>query len=152
MSAADLLPVFKLPHPALPTGKASRAHPLPSHPHRTAKPDLLLVRKLALPARIGVYDWEQEEPQPIVLDLCFEPPASPASVSDRLEDTIDYSQVVARLREVALAEPKQLVEAMAHRMAEVLLDEFDARWVSLELVKTAPIPGSEVGIRIERQR
>ncbi|WP_170162288.1 dihydroneopterin aldolase [Caldimonas tepidiphila] len=146
-----MLPAFRFQPPATPADKGTRSSQVLGL-QRPAKPDLLLIRKLALPARIGVYDWEQEAPQPIVLDLCFEPPASPASVTDRLEDTVDYAQVVARLREIALAEPKQLVEAMAHRMAEVLMEEFDARWVSLELVKTAPIPGSEVGIRIERQR
>lgn len=127
------------------------ASPVP-HPAARALPaDRIVLRRLSLPARIGVYDWEQTAPQPIVIDLSFEPPHNPAAASDALADTVDYAQVVARLRHLALHAPCLLVEAMAERMASSLLQEFGLRWLRLELVKLAPIPGSEVGIVIERQ-
>ncbi|WP_294636370.1 dihydroneopterin aldolase [uncultured Aquabacterium sp.] len=113
--------------------------------------DRIVLRRLHMPARIGVYDWEQTAPQPVVLTLSFALPPHEAARTDALNDTVDYSLVVARLRELAM-EPRQLVEAMAERMAETVLREFGLSWLELELIKLAPIPGAEVGIVIERTR
>jgi dihydroneopterin aldolase len=118
---------------------------------RRGPADRIVLRGLALEARLGVYDWEQTAPQPILLELSFEPPANTAATSDALADTVDYAQVVARLRQLALHTPCQLVERMAEGMASALLQEFGLRWLRLELVKLAPIPGAQVGIVIERE-
>ena len=144
MSAAELRALVvhqggaHVPRAVVPTGRALLA-------------DRIVLRKLSMAARIGVYDWEQTAPQPIVVELSFELPASQAAQTDHLADTVDYAQVVARLREVAM-QPRQLVEAMAEHMARMVLNEFPIQWLRLELVKLAPIPGAEVGIVIERAR
>lgn len=111
----------------------------------------ILIKQLAMQARIGVHDWEQIAPQPVVLDLEFDLPHDRACTSDELSDTVDYAAVVQRLRELALGQPHRLVEAMAHSMCELLLREFALPRVRLTLMKLAPFPGAEVGIVIERE-
>jgi dihydroneopterin aldolase len=144
MSPADVL--------QLPVQHVARERMAPASPPRLrAAPDRIVIRRLAMDARIGVYDWEQTAPQPIVIDLEFTLPDSPASHTDELAHTIDYAQVVGRLREVALGCPRQLVEALAHAMADVLISEFRLSDLRLSLFKLAPFPGAEVGIVIERQ-
>lgn len=110
----------------------------------------IVLRRLAMNARIGVHAWEKEAPQPIVVDLEFDLPRGEACFSDELKDTVDYSAVVERLRTIALAQPHRLVEAMAQTMCTVLCQEFDLQRIRLTLMKLAPFPGSEVGIVLER--
>jgi dihydroneopterin aldolase len=146
MSSADVLqmPVREARAPAEPA--------VPAKAHRQRRhPDRIVLRRLAMDARIGVYDWEQTAPQPVLIDLEFTLPESPAAQTDALADTIDYACVVARLKAVALEEPRQLVEAMAHHMADALIAEFGLSWMRLSFTKLAPFPGAEVGIVIERQ-
>ena len=112
----------------------------------------IVLRRVAMEARIGVYAWEKAAPQPIVLDLEFDLPHDDACFSDDLEDTIDYAAVIERLRTLALTRPHRLVEAMAQTMADVLLHEFGLPRVRLVLMKLAPYPGAEVGIVVERER
>ncbi len=112
----------------------------------------IVLRRVAMDARIGVYAWEKAAPQPIVLDLEFDLPHDDACFSDDLEDTIDYSVVIERLRTLALTRPHRLVESMAQTMADVLLTEFSVRRVRLTLMKLAPYPGAEVGDVVERER
>ncbi len=111
----------------------------------------IVIRQLAMQARIGVHDWEQIAPQPVVLDLEFDLPHTASCTSDQLEDTVDYAQVVQCLRDLALQRPHRLVEAMAHSMCERLLQEFALPRVRLTLMKLAPFPGAEVGIVMERE-
>jgi dihydroneopterin aldolase len=118
----------------------------------TPSSNRIVLRRVAMDARIGVYAWEKAAPQPIVLDLEFELPHGDACFSDDLEDTVDYAAVIEQLRTVALTRPHRLVEAMAHTMCEVLLRDFGLRQVRLTLMKLAPYPGAEVGIVVERER
>jgi dihydroneopterin aldolase len=112
----------------------------------------IVLRRVAMDARIGVYAWEKAAPQPIVLDLEFDLPHEEACFSDDLEDTVDYAAVIERLRTVALTRPHRLVEAMAQTLCDVLLHEFGLGRVRLTLMKLAPYPGAEVGIVVERER
>ena len=112
----------------------------------------IVLRRLAMDARIGVNAWEKETPQPVVIDLEFDLPHGDACFSDDLADTVDYGAVVERLRSLALTQPHRLVEAMAQTMCTVLQQEFGLQRVRLTLMKLAPFPGAEVGIVVERER
>jgi dihydroneopterin aldolase len=112
----------------------------------------IVLRRLAMDARIGVYAWEKAAPQPVVLDVEFDLPHDDAAFSDDLADTVDYAAVIERLRTLALTRPHRLVEALAQSMAQVLLYEFGVPRVRLTLLKLAPFPGAEVGITVERER
>ncbi len=124
-----------------------RAHPAPQ-PTRSS----LFVRRLRMDARIGVYDWEKAAPQPLLIDLEFDTASLLACHTDRLSDTVDYAEVVARLRELSMAQHFDLVEALAEAMALLVQREFGVPWVRLTLTKLAPFPGAEVGIVLERGR
>jgi len=77
-------------------------------------------------------------------------PGDQACHSDRIRDTIDYDQLVDRVRALALERHYNLAEALAQRMTDVLMQEFKVPWIKLTLIKTAPLPGSEVGVTLER--
>ena len=112
--------------------------------------DTIFIHDLRLEARIGVYDWEKAEPQPLLIDLEFETASLLACRTDQIGDTVDYAEVVARLRELSMARHFDLVEALAEAMALLVQREFDVPWLRLTLTKLAPFPGAEVGIVLER--
>jgi dihydroneopterin aldolase len=70
----------------------------------------------------GVEEEERQRPQPFVYDLWLDVPD--AATSDRLDDTVDYRDVVRCVREVSDGRQFQLLEAMAAAVAEALLEQF----------------------------
>jgi dihydroneopterin aldolase len=110
----------------------------------------LFVRRLRVDARLGVYEWEKAELQPLLVDLEFEPVSMLACHTDRLDDTVDYAAVVARLRRLVTDRHFELVENLANEIALMLHREFGILSLRLVLSKLAPFPGSEVGIAFER--
>jgi dihydroneopterin aldolase len=70
----------------------------------------------------GVEDEERRNPQPFLYDVWLEVPE--AATSDRLEDTVDYREVVDCLRELSDGRQFQLLEAMAAAAAAALLERF----------------------------
>jgi dihydroneopterin aldolase len=117
---------------------------------RTELLNRIVLHRIPMNAHIGVYAWEKEIPQPIVVDVEFDLPGSGACITDELTDTVDYAAVVALLKDVAITKPHRLVEAMAETMCHALHERFGLHHIRLTLLKLAPFPGSEVGIVVER--
>lgn len=59
--------------------------------------------------------------QRFVVDVEIGLDTRPAGLSDRLEDTVDYSQAYAAAREVVEGPPQQLLERVAELIAERVL-------------------------------
>ena len=74
-----------------------------------------------------------------------------AGASDNIRDTIDYAEVVARLRADLAAKHFNLLEALAEHIATLVIEEFGAHWIRVRIAKLGMLPGvSRVGIVIER--
>jgi dihydroneopterin aldolase len=78
---------------------------------------------LELEAAHGVEEEERRRPQPFLFDLWLEVPD--AAVADRLEDTVDYREVVRCVREISDRRQFSLLEAMAAAVAEALVERFE---------------------------
>src|SRR5438105_2125985 len=79
------------------------------------------LKGLEVPGRHGVEDEEREREQPFVYDLELEL-SEPGA--DRIEDTVDYREVVALVREVSGTHRFRLLEAIAAALADALLERF----------------------------
>jgi len=82
---------------------------------------LVELAGLEILGRHGATPEEHERDQPFLYDLELELTAPQA---DRLEDTVDYRQVVALVREVSGRGERQLLETLAADVAEALVERF----------------------------
>ena len=113
--------------------------------------DIIFLRDLRIETVIGIYDWEREIKQTVVLDLEMATDIRKAAASDAIEDTLDYKSVAKRLISFVEESRFQLVETLAERCAAIVLDEFDVPWVRLTLNKQGAVRGArDVGVLIER--
>ena|SRR5579862_3366955 len=113
--------------------------------------DTIFISDLRIETRIGVYEWEKHVRQPVVLNIEIAMPHSRASATDELADALDYASVVTRLQQFMGKHPHALLERLAEAIAALIIDEFHAPWVRVQLAKIAPLPGvKQLGVRIER--
>ncbi len=117
----------------------------------TALMDIIFLHDLTIETIIGIYDWERKEKQSIILDLDMAADISAAARTDAIEDTLNYKAVAKRLIEFVGDSQFQLVETLAERVAEVVLNEFDVKWVCLRVNKRGAVRyAGDVGVIIER--
>lgn len=113
--------------------------------------DLLFLRELKIETVIGIYDWERQVRQAVLIDLDMAADAAKAAQSDRVEDTINYKEIAKRLIAFVEASSFHLVETLAERIAGIVLEEFGVRWVRVTIHKPGAVRGSrDVGVIIER--
>jgi dihydroneopterin aldolase len=113
--------------------------------------DIVFIEALTVHTVIGIYDWERRIRQPVTLDIEMAFDNTKPAASERIEDTLDYKRVSKRLIAFVEASEFQLVETLAERCAQILLEEFGVRWLRLKLSKPGAVRGAKaVGVCIER--
>lgn len=113
--------------------------------------DTVFIEALEVETVIGIYDWERNIRQKVVLDVEMAFDNRKPAASDKIEDTINYKAVSKRLIAFIEASNFELVETLAERCAAIIRDEFDVPWVRLRLAKPGAVTGAKsVGVTIER--
>ena len=115
----------------------------------------LVIEGISFQGRCGVSLDERSAPQPLLADLEFICPAQEAIQTDMLSKTIDYAQVSNRVVTIGGTEECALLETLADRISQILLEEFPIKTLRIWLRKAKPpldhVIGS-VGVRLTYRR
>jgi 7,8-dihydroneopterin aldolase/epimerase/oxygenase len=118
-------------------------------------PDLLSLRGIRAVGHHGVYEQERREGQEFVVDAVLGVDTREAGRADDLSLTVDYGRLSQQLVDAIVADPVDLIETLAQRLADVCLAQPLVEWVELTVHKPqAPIEVSldDVTLTIHRSR
>lgn len=117
--------------------------------------DTLTLTGLEVFAHHGVFDFERADGQTFLLDLVVWLDTVGAAAGDDLAQTLHYGELAVEVAEAAAAEPVDLIETLAERIATLVLAHPVARRVSVTVHKPnapIPVPFADVSITIVRPR
>ena len=103
----------------------------------------------------GVFAEERENGQDFFIDVVVTLDFAAAAASDDLEETIHYGVLAEEIVAAVERDPVDLIETVAQRVADVVLDHRAAKEVTVTLHKpSAPItvPFADVAVTITRSR
>jgi dihydroneopterin aldolase len=112
------------------------------------------VSGLSLFTHVGVTAAEREVGQRLLLDLRLEVGECDATVTDRIEDTVDYGQVCDAVNLVAQQRSYKTLERLCAAIADRLLANYDANSVWVKAAKPEPplaLVVSEVSVELWRE-
>ena len=113
--------------------------------------DIIFLGGLEIETIIGIYDWERETKQTVVLDIEMAFDIKKGAETDDIQYTLDYKTVSKRIISFVEASQFLLVEKLISEIAGIIRYEFNVPWVKITLNKKGAIRGaSDVGIIIER--
>ncbi len=111
------------------------------------------ISGLSLYTHVGVTDAEREVGQRLILDIRLDVGEADATVTDRLEDTVDYSAVCEMTNLVAQQRSYKTLERLCAAIADRLLERYEARAVWIKAAKPEPpmaLPVTEVSVEVWR--
>lgn len=113
--------------------------------------DIIYLNDLEIETIIGIFDWERRVKQKVRLNLEMGANVRKAAATDKIEDTLNYKSVAKRLIEFVEASEFQLVETLAERVADIIINEFNIPWVKIRINKPGAVRyAGDVGVVIER--
>jgi 7,8-dihydroneopterin aldolase/epimerase/oxygenase len=113
--------------------------------------DKIFIHALKTETIVGIFDWERQVKQTVVLDIEFSADIRKAALTDSIDDTLNYKRVAKRVLSFIEESSFHLVETLAEHVAMLILEEFAVSWVSIALSKPGAIRSSrDVGVMLER--
>ena len=112
------------------------------------------VSGLSLYTHHGVTEAEREIGQRLVMDIRLEVGECDATVTDMVEDTVDYGAVCNTVALVAQQRSYKTLERLCSAIADRLLEDYSAEEVWVKAAKPEPpiaLPVSEVSVEVWRQ-
>jgi dihydroneopterin aldolase len=97
--------------------------------------DWIHIEELEVSAHIGVPDEERAAPQRMTANISFLPYHEAGDLADKIENAINYSDVVEETKNFVRAQSVNLIETLADRLAMHLLKHFRIQKVTIELRK-----------------
>jgi 7,8-dihydroneopterin aldolase/epimerase/oxygenase len=113
------------------------------------------IRGLSIYTHHGVTDAEREVGQRLEFDLPFDVPDRDAVITDRVEDTVDYSGVCDIVALAATEKSYRTLERLCQVVAERLMERFDCESVEVRAAKPeppVPYPVQEAGVEVTLER
>ena len=113
--------------------------------------DTVYVHGLTVDTVIGIFDWEREIRQTVVLDVEMAVDISPSAATEDIDRTVSYKDVSDRLTQFVEQSEFLLVETMAEQIAGLILTEFAVPFVRIKLGKPDAMANTrDMGGIIER--
>lgn len=113
--------------------------------------DIVFIRGLKIQTTIGFFEWEKQIKQTLIIDAELGWDIRVAAEHDELAKTLDYAEISNQLAEFANANPVDLLETLAERIANFLMARYHLPWLRLSVGKPNAVHNADsVGVVIER--
>ncbi|WP_028116043.1 dihydroneopterin aldolase [Ferrimonas senticii] len=115
--------------------------------------DSVFIQGLECHAVIGVFDWEKQIRQKLLIDLTIGWDNRPAAASDDYQYALCYDTVSKAVTALVQDTPHELVETVAEKTAALILTQFNAPWVQVRVNKPGAVANAAtVGVEIRRSQ
>jgi 7,8-dihydroneopterin aldolase/epimerase/oxygenase len=112
------------------------------------------ITGLSLYTRHGASEAERELGQRLVFDVTFELDDCDATVTDRVEDTVDYADVCEQVALAAQERSYRTLERLCSAIADRLVQRYGAESVRVKAAKPEPpipLPVEEVSVEVWKE-
>jgi FolB domain-containing protein len=115
--------------------------------------DKIIIKNLLVRGIIGINDWEREKAQDILINIEISADLSEAGKSDKIEDTVNYRTISKKVIANVETAARFTVEALAYDVADLCLEDKQAKHVMVRIEKPGAIRFAEsVGVEVERNK
>lgn len=115
--------------------------------------DSVLIEGLSVSTTIGVYEWEQNVKQSLVLDLALEWDNQQAGQTDNVELCLNYADVAQSVTKYVESNRFFLIECVAEEVAALIIEHFLVTKMKIKVSKPGAVSNaSNVAVVIERPK
>ena len=111
------------------------------------------IRNLSIKSLIGIYEWEQQHKQELIINATLTIDTTVSSKTDQINDTVNYQTVCEHIIDMVENNQSKLIEQLIERLAKMILTKFDIYSVKISIDKPNALSYCEsVALEIERSQ
>lgn len=113
--------------------------------------DTVFIEDLKVTAIVGIFPWERQVPQDVIINIDMAFDIEAAAKSDAIEDALNYAEVAEAVTQLIQSGKFKLVETLADRCVAMIMSKFGVPWVRFRCKKIHVLPeAGGVGVEIVR--
>lgn len=113
---------------------------------------IIKIKNLRLRTVIGIFDWEKTIDREIIINAEIASKTAQALYSDNISDTIDYDQLILKIKNLVANNRFKLVEKMAQTLMDEILKDKRISRCKLEIDKVGAVENVDsFSITIEQE-
>lgn len=105
--------------------------------------DKIFINDLTLSCIIGVFDFEREIKQNVIINIALHLDLSKAGKTDDINDTVSYHDIVLEVTKKVEGTKFHLLEALAEVVAEICLKDKRVQHAHVKIEKPKAIPNAK---------
>ena len=82
---------------------------------------IIKIENLKLRTIVGIYDWEKEKKQDVIINIEMEFDGTKAIETDSIDDTIDYKTITKEIIEMVEGQEYNLIERIAGDAMKIIM-------------------------------
>ncbi|WP_082192862.1 dihydroneopterin aldolase [Candidatus Riesia pediculicola] len=112
---------------------------------------VLIIDQLSIFTRIGVYDWEKQIKQKLLISIKISRKKHDIE-NKKFENYLDYSKISETIVNYLERNSFSLIEEVADKISGILFNQFFCNWVKVTVFKPNAIARAKtVGVCLERK-
>lgn len=96
---------------------------------------IIKIENLRLRTIIGVYDWEKENRQDLIINVAIDFDGRKAVKSDSIDDTLDYKAINKKIISFVETNDFNLLERVAWGICDIVFEYPAVKWASVKVEK-----------------
>lgn len=105
---------------------------------------IISIKNLTLNTIVGIYEFEQNQKQRVIINMLIEYDNGKSSKSDKIEDTLNYHIICDKISEYVENNSFRLLERLVYEVSQIVLKNPQVKSVDVEIDKPdAPIDNIE---------
>ena len=113
--------------------------------------DIIFLHGIEANCVVGVWEWEKQITQKIIVDIDVSADIAASAASDELQDTLNYKAVAESVINMLEKSRFQLIETMVEEVAQLVMKEFSVPWIKVRINKGGAVKHvRNVGVQVER--
>ncbi|AMA65022.1 Dihydroneopterin aldolase [Candidatus Arsenophonus lipoptenae] len=115
--------------------------------------DIIFIEQLTVFTTIGIYDWEQIIQQKLLIDIKIGNNKKITVKNYSNGYYLDYAQISKLIIKHIESQKFMLIEHVAQKISEIILNKFDCSWVKVKVCKPSAIArAKQVSVIIKRTK
>ena len=100
---------------------------------------IIKIKNLRLKTILGVYDWEQKIEREIIINAAIKTSHLNSLQSDDLSDTIDYDDIIKKIKKLITEKRFKLIEKMTQEVMDTIMQNSRVLECELEIDKVGVV-------------
>ncbi len=104
---------------------------------------ILKIKNFKFKTILGIYEWEENFERQIIINAKIETDFDQAKFSKNIKDTIDYDEIIAKIKNLLSQKKFKLIEEMTQEILDLIMQDSRVKSCEIEVDKVRVVEDIE---------